>query len=125
MKSSKSRNSSAASARKTGVSKKTLTEEEVSTSAAFFEQLSLLASGEKEKNARFFRDETTENKFLGVRYAEIFLLAKHHIGMSLKELKKLLNSPFYEARLGAVSIMDYQARDKKTTAEEKNYTHFI
>ena len=39
--------------------------------------------------------------------------------MPLNEIGKLLEEKFYEARMGAVSIMDFQARDKKTTSEEK------
>jgi 3-methyladenine DNA glycosylase AlkD len=35
--------------------------------------------------------------------------------MPLDEVEKLLESPIHEARVGAVSIMDFQARSKKTT----------
>jgi 3-methyladenine DNA glycosylase AlkD len=39
--------------------------------------------------------------------------------MSLNEIELLLESPLHEARTGAVSIMDFQARDKKTTDAQK------
>ena len=39
--------------------------------------------------------------------------------MELREVEKLLESDFYEARMGAVSIMDFQARNKKISSESK------
>jgi len=55
----------------------------------------------------------------GIRMGSIFALAKENIDMSLTEVKKLLASPAHEARVGAVSIMDFQARSKKTSSERK------
>ena len=37
--------------------------------------------------------------------------------MPMVELNKLLDSKYYEVRMGAVSIMDFKARDKKTSQE--------
>ncbi len=54
-----------------------------------------------------------------VRMSTIFTLAKKCMYMPLAEVEKLLDSEYYEARMGAVSIMDYQARDKKTTNERR------
>src|SRR5215216_3098856 len=51
----------------------------------------------------------------GVRMGQVFALAKEFMDMSLAEIEKLLDSPIHEARVGAVSIMDFQARSKKTT----------
>lgn len=87
----------------------------------FIEELSAAASKtELEKVRRFYWDsEDPENKFFGVRMGNVFALAKKFSGMSLEETEKLLDSPYYEARLGGVSIMDYQARDKKISAERK------
>lgn len=68
---------------------------------------------------RFFRYEGVESKFLGIRMSDIFGLAKQYAQMPLNEIEKLLDSEFYEARVGAVSIMDFQARDKKTTPERR------
>jgi 3-methyladenine DNA glycosylase AlkD len=87
------------------------------TAKIFIEQLSILASSAELKNVqRFFRDTDPRNRFLGVRMASIFTLAKQHIEMPIVEIEKLLHSDYYEARMGAVSIMDFQARNKKTTA---------
>ena len=51
----------------------------------------------------------------GVRMGQVFALAKEFMDMPLDEVQKLLESPVHEARVGAVSIMDFQARSKKTT----------
>jgi 3-methyladenine DNA glycosylase AlkD len=88
----------------------------VLTAKQFIEGLSLFQSkAEIETIQRFFRDTDSGNKCLGVRWGIVFKLAKEFMGMELTEIGKLLDSKFYEARMGAVSIMDYQARDKKTT----------
>jgi len=52
---------------------------------------------------------------LGVRMGQVFSLAKEFMDMPLAEVENLLESPIHEARVGAVSIMDFQARSKKTT----------
>jgi 3-methyladenine DNA glycosylase AlkD len=54
------------------------------------------------------------DRILGVRMGQVFALAKEFVKMPLDEIEKLLDSPIHEARVGAVSIMDYQARNKKT-----------
>ncbi|HLA07792.1 MAG TPA: DNA alkylation repair protein, partial [Anaerolineales bacterium] len=51
---------------------------------------------------------------IGVRMGKVFTLAKEHMDMPTDEIEKLLESPIHEARVGAVSIMDFQARSKKT-----------
>jgi 3-methyladenine DNA glycosylase AlkD len=51
----------------------------------------------------------------GVRMGQVFALAKEFMDMPLDEVEKLLESSIHEARVGAVSIMDFQARAKKTT----------
>ena len=51
----------------------------------------------------------------GVRMGQVFTLAKEFMEMPLAEVEKLLENPIHEARVGAVSIMDFQARAKKTT----------
>ncbi len=52
---------------------------------------------------------------LGVRMGQVFALAKEFMDMPLDEVETMLESPFHEMRVGAVSIMDFQARSKKTT----------
>jgi 3-methyladenine DNA glycosylase AlkD len=91
------------------------------TAKEFIETLSMFKSQtDLEKNARFFREESpNKNKFLGVRMGDLFALAKEFRAMDVKEIEKLLQSDFYEGRMGAVSIMDFQAREKKVTDEKK------
>ena len=48
---------------------------------------------------------------------QIFALAKAHVDMPLAEIRTLLRSPGHLARVGAVSIMDFQARSRKTSAD--------
>lgn len=50
-----------------------------------------------------------------VAMGEIFALAKTFKDMVPSEIKRLLASPAEGDRTGAVSIMDFQARDKKTS----------
>lgn len=57
--------------------------------------------------------------FIGVRMGNVFALAKEFAEMPRDEIEKLLESPIHEARAGAVSIMDFQARRKKTSAARR------
>lgn len=79
-----------------------------------------------EKNRRFY-PEDKKNKCMGVRMKTIFDTAKAAKLMPLTELEKLFDSPYYEIRMGAVSIMDFQARDKKITETERKalYTLYL
>ena len=56
-----------------------------------------------------------DDAILGVRMGQVFALAKEFMDMPLDEVETILESPFHEMRVGAVSIMDFQARSKKTT----------
>lgn len=73
--------------------------------------------------SRFFRDDpnahSSDNKMLGVRHGDVFKVAKQFIDMPLTDIEKLLDSRYYEVRLGAVSIMDFQARAKRITVEQR------
>ena len=60
-----------------------------------------------------------EDAIIGVRMGQVFALAKEFIDTPLDEVEKMLESPIHEMRVGAVSIMDFQARSKKTTAKRK------
>ena len=103
--------------KKTAALKQTATPKH--TAGEFVEELTFLVSQDISKNSKFFSDDNPGNKFLGVRMADIFILAKHHMQMPVEEIQKLLNSEYYEVRMGGVSIMDYQARNKKITEEQK------
>ena len=94
------------------------------TAENFITKLKTYASKtELEKYHKYFQfkgDATsTGDVFIGVRMGQIFALAKEFIDMDLKEVEKLLESPIHEIRVGAVSIMDFQARDKKRLEEDK------
>jgi 3-methyladenine DNA glycosylase AlkD len=60
-----------------------------------------------------------DDVIVGVRMGQVFALAKEFIDMPLDEVETMLESPFHEMRVGAVSIMDFQARSKKKTDEQK------
>ena len=60
-----------------------------------------------------------EDVIMGVRMGQIFALAKEFIDMPTDEIEKLLESPIHEVRVGAVSIMDWQARRKKISDEQR------
>jgi 3-methyladenine DNA glycosylase AlkD len=91
------------------------------TAKAFVEKLTKLQSKkELEKIQGYFNSEYSEgDKFIGVQMGKVFALAKAHITMELDEVEKLLESPIHEVRVGAVSIMDFQARNKKTLDERR------
>jgi len=73
---------------------------------------------ELKKIQRYFKSGAGEygegDKFIGVRMGQVFALAKEFIEMPPAEIAKLLASPIHEVRAGAMSIMDKQARSKKT-----------
>ena len=60
-----------------------------------------------------------DDKIMGVRMGQIFALAKEFMDTPLDEVETLLESPIHEVRVGAVSIMDFQARSKKTSDERR------
>ena len=78
-------------------------------------------SEEKElgKANKFFKGNDGKTKALGVRFSTVFKLAKDFMEMPLHEIEELLESDYYEVRMGAVSIMDFQARNKKISPEQK------
>jgi 3-methyladenine DNA glycosylase AlkD len=57
--------------------------------------------------------------FIGVRMGQVFDLAKEFMDMVPDEIELLLESPIHEARTGAVSIMDFQVRQKQTPESRK------
>lgn len=90
----------------------------------FMKKLEALRSAEElKKIQRYFKSGEGQygesDEFIGVRMGQIFALAKEFIEMPPSEIEKLLENPIHEARVGAVSIMDWQARDKKTPDERR------
>lgn len=94
----------------------------------FAEKLKTYQSAEElKKYHRFFKFDESDKRdtFIGVRMGQVFALAKEFMDMPLDEVEILLESPIHEMRVGAVSIMDFQARSKKTTdGDEKSYLIF-
>lgn len=85
----------------------------------FIETLkSLQSDKEYKKISRYFDADGKENQIIGVRMKNIFDLANEYTEMPLDEVEKLLDSPFYEARMGAVSILDFKSRKKNITESD-------
>ena len=106
-------------AKKTKIDKRLGSPAEV-TAKRFIERLKALQSPvELEKIQRYFKSGEGEygegDVFMGVRMGNLFKLSEEFIEMSPKEIEKLLESPIHEVRAGAVSIMNKQGRNKKTT----------
>jgi len=90
------------------------------TAREFIETLGTYVSeSEPDKAARFFKGNDSKTKSFGVKFGDVFKVAKTFIQMPLSEIEKLLESDLYEVRMGAVSIMDFKARQKKLPEEER------
>lgn len=57
--------------------------------------------------------------FIGVAMGEVFALAKTFRDLPPGEIEVLLESPLHEVRVGGVSVMDFQARQKITSAARR------
>lgn len=88
------------------------------TAKQFIERLKTLSSKQVEKSNAILAADKTDG-IMGVRMGHIFALAKEFMDMELDQVEKLLDHPAHEARVGAVSIMDFQARSKKTSDERR------
>ena len=84
----------------------------------FVERLKILASPQIAKTHNHLATNK-DDLIIGVRMGQVFALAKEFMNMSLDEVNKLLESPIHEVRVGGVSIMDFQARSKKTSDERR------
>ncbi len=73
--------------------------------------------------AKYFRSDpdghSSDNRFLGVSIGGVFPLAKANMALPPSEIERLLESVYYEARLAAVSIMDFKARAKGAAQAER------
>ncbi len=78
----------------------------------------LRSSAQREQYQRAFKHGES-NEFLGGRMGQVFALAKEFMALPLNEIEQLLESPIHEVQVGAVSIMDFQARSKKTLEARK------
>ncbi|MGG5210022.1 DNA alkylation repair protein [Chryseobacterium sp. MIQD13] len=90
------------------------------TAVQFIEKLSTFRN-EKEVNKveKFFKGNDGITQPFNVKFGDVFNTAKEFSALPLEEINKLLDSDFYEVRMGAVSIMDFQAGNKKASEEKK------
>jgi hypothetical protein len=95
------------------------TSKEKLTAKKFITDLTTLKGTGGGNNSKYFSGVSKGNKLLDVRMASIFKMAKDYSHLSLDQVEKLLGNDFYEVRMGAVSIMDFQARDKKVSEERR------
>ncbi len=94
------------------------------TAKQFVERLKAHRSAEElKKIQRYFKSGSGQygegDVFMGVRMGQVFALAKEFISLPPGEIEKLLENPIHEVRAGALSIMDKQARNKKTPPERR------
>ncbi len=90
------------------------------TANQFIEKLTEFKSEERsDKVENFFKGNDKKTKGFGVKFGDVFRTAKQFKNMPLDEIDKLLDSNFYEIRMGAVSIMDFQARESKIPEKRK------
>ena len=100
------------------------------TAAQFVTELTSLSSADEiPRVARFFCPDphgcSDDNEILGVSIGKVFPVAKKFDRMPPDEVEKLLENRFYEARMGAVSIMDFQARAKSTTSARREALYHL
>jgi 3-methyladenine DNA glycosylase AlkD len=96
----------------------TMSNEKLRNAKQFVERLRALSSSKAAKSHSHLASDK-DDAIIGVRMGQIFALAKEFMDMPLDEVEKLLESNIHEVRVGAVSIMDFQARSKKTSAERR------
>jgi len=99
-----------------------MTNNSQSTAKRFIERLKTYQSPtEREKIQRYFKTPSNSevDQFIGVRMGQVFSLAKEFIAMTPDEIEKLLESKIHEVRAGGCSIMDKQARSKKTSPAQR------
>lgn len=90
------------------------------TAASFIEGMTALANPKDAADLqRYFKTGPGEygegDTFVGVRMGSVFALGKQYLGMPVGELEVLLESPIHEVRAGALTIMNEEAKKKKTT----------
>lgn len=83
------------------------------TAAALLAELEARADPEDIKYvARFYKGGDAATEVMGVRMPKVFPIAKKFASLPLEEVERLLDDNRYEVRMAAVSVMDFQARQK-------------
>ena len=88
------------------------------TADEFLQKLKALRSAKVASSHEHLASDD-DDMILGVRIGQVFALAREFMDMPLDEVVTMLESPIHEMRVGAVSIMDFQARNKKTSEERR------
>ncbi|ARQ70563.1 DNA alkylation repair protein [Streptomyces marincola] len=89
------------------------------TAESFVAKLRTFQSdAERAKIGTYYKGEG-DAEVIGVRMRHTFDTAAEYTGMPLDEVERLLESPYYEARMGAVSVLDFKARRKRITDAER------
>lgn len=96
----------------------------MSEASDFIDRMTALGSPEERaKLDRYFKTGPGEygegDVFLGVRMGEVFALAKASLGMPVDQLELLLESELHEVRAGALTIMNEEAKKKRTPEARK------
>jgi 3-methyladenine DNA glycosylase AlkD len=102
----------------------TTTPSEAPSVEGFVEKLFEVRTDEQqEKIQRYFKtgegEYAASTRFIGVRMGDVFRLAKTFIDLTPADLERLLDHDEHEVRVGALSVMDKQARRKRTTEERR------
>jgi len=71
-----------------------------------------ITAPEKAKLQRFYKGSDPKTRALGVRFGTVFKIAKDFVDLPLPQVEKLLDSHYYEVRMGAVAILDHRGRKK-------------
>jgi len=85
------------------------------TAVNFLKELTTMASQgqveEKNQTNPIGSGKKGDDYSIGIGMGQVFSLANDYLNMPLEEIEKLLESPIHEARVGAASIMDGEARN--------------
>src|SRR5918993_5109511 len=90
--------------------------------AGLIAQLEAEASADEKKKIEK-RITNPQTHVIGVRMATVFAIAKAESRLELAEIDRLLDSDVYEARLTAVSIMDFRVRERGLPDELRRALH--
>jgi hypothetical protein len=69
--------------------------------------------------ARFFAGRRPDDTVMGVSIGSIFPVAKRYKALPLAEINRLLDDARYEVRMAGVSVMDFQAREKRLSEADR------
>ena len=74
---------------------------------------------EIERVKKFYKGPKQDGLCFGLNMRTVFQTAKDYIEMPLYEIEILLDSRIYEVRMGAVSVLDFQSKHKKTSEAQR------